>query len=157
MRAAMTDALPTLRDADAHDLPALVALEAGFPGDRLSLRQFRHHLRQPRARLRVAVEHGAVLAYGLLLRRADSPIARLYSIVVAPSARGRGIGQHLLADLEQQAARHGARGLRLEVREDNAAALALYRRRGYCVFDRRPGYYEDGTTALRLQRELPPG
>lgn len=152
----MTWAALALRDARAADLPQLVALEAGFPGDRLSPRQFRYHLRRSGSRLRVMTDSdGAVLGYGLLLRRADSPFARLYSIVVAPSARGHGIGGRLLADLEQQALAGGALGLRLEVREDNAAAEALYRGRGYLPFGRRPGYYEDGAAALRLQRCFP--
>jgi [ribosomal protein S18]-alanine N-acetyltransferase len=144
---------PSCRDACADDLPALLALEAGFPGDRLSPRQFRYHLRRPGARLRVVEDiDGTLLGYGLLLHRADSAFARLYSIVVAPAARGRGIGSRLLGDIEQRARDQGALGLRLEVREDNTDALALYRTRGYQPFSRRPDYYEDGAAALRLQR-----
>jgi [ribosomal protein S18]-alanine N-acetyltransferase len=147
----------SVRDARVDDLPALLALEADFPGDRLSPRQFRYHLRRPGSRLRVVEDaDGSLLGYGLLLHRADSTIARLYSIVVAPAARGRGIGSRLLSDLELQARDAGALGLRLEVREDNADALALYRARGYQPFSRRPDYYEDGAAALRLQRSFAP-
>jgi [ribosomal protein S18]-alanine N-acetyltransferase len=144
------------RDAAAVDLPALLVLEAGFPGDRLSARQFRHHLGRPESVLRLAcaAADGTVLGYSLLLRHRDSRLARLYSIVVRPEARRGGIGRALLIDAEQLAQRSGASGLRLEVRADNQAALALYGRRGYQAFARRPGYYEDGATAVRLQRHF---
>lgn len=131
----------------------MLALEAEFPGDRLSLRQFRYHLRSPRALLRVLDDGpGRLAGYGLLLLRGDSRSARLYSIVIAAAARGRGLGRQLLDDLEAQAQIRGATALRLEVRIDNRAARQLYEGAGYRLFGRRPGYYQDGTDALRLQR-----
>ena len=43
---------------------------------------------------------------------------------------------------------------RLEVGTENAAARALYARAGYRVAEVLPGYYEDGTDALRLEKPL---
>lgn len=144
----------SLRTARPADLPALLALESRFPGDRLSPRQFRHHLRNPRARLRVLL-HGAELAgYALLLLRAGSDKARLYSIAVDPGRRGLGLGARLLADAERQARQAGAVELRLEVRTDNAAAVGLYEARGYRRFGRHEGYYADGAAAWRYARPL---
>jgi ribosomal-protein-alanine N-acetyltransferase len=145
---------PTLRAARAADLPDLLALEARFPGDRLSARQFRHHLHSPRARLRVLPDAGTLLGYHLLLTRAGSRWARLYSLVVDPAARGRGLGRILLADAEAQARRAGCRGLRLEVRQDNVAANALYAAAGYRRLAALPGYYQDGGGGWRLAREF---
>lgn len=143
-----------IRAARPADLPTLLALESLFPGDRLSPRQFRHHLRNPRARLRV-LRHAARLAgYALLLLRSGSRVARLYSIVIDPAARGRGFGARLLADAERQARRSGAQELRLEVRHDNAAAVALYEARGYRRVGEYPRYYQDGATAWRYARSL---
>src|SRR4029079_15655132 len=49
--------------------------------------------------------------------------------------------------------------MRLEVRLDNAPAIARYHKAGYRQFGRRPAYYEDRSDALlfekRLQRDLP--
>ena len=145
---------PAVRSARADDLAALLALEALFPGDRLSPRQFRHHLASPTAQLRVAHDATGVAGYALLLLRRGSTVARLYSIVVDPRWRGRGIGALLLADAEQIAREAGATRLRLEVRADNATAIALYRQRGYGVIGQRAGYYEDGADALRFERVL---
>lgn len=143
-----------VRDASAVDLPGLLALEQLFPGDRLSLRQFRHHMASPSARLRVAVVADKPAGYALTLLRKGSGVARLYSIVVDPARRGLGLGEALLSDAGQQARRAGKTELRLEVREDNAAAIALYRRTGFAPFGRSEGYYEDGCAALRFTRQL---
>jgi [ribosomal protein S18]-alanine N-acetyltransferase len=144
-----------LRDARRDDLSSMVRLEALFPGDRLSLRQFRHHLVSPKARLRV-LDEGGIAGYALLLRHAQRPAWRLYSIVVDPARRGQGLGAVLLADAEAIARVAGAPALTLEVREDNATAIALYRGRGYVETGRRPGYYDDGAAAIRLRRTLGP-
>ena len=143
-----------LRDARSCDLERLLAPEAMFPGDRLSARQFRRHLSSPTARLRVAEFDGALAGYALLFVRRGSAVARLYSIAVDPAQRGAGLGALLLADVEQLARNAGRGILRLEVRADNVAAIALYRRAGYREQGRIPGYYEDGCDALRFDKAL---
>ena len=142
-----------LRTARPADLPALLALEARFPGDRLSARQFRHHLANPRARLRVAVAGENVLGYHLVLLRRGSSLARLYSIAVDEAARGQGLGRRLLADAEAQARAAVCRGLRLEVRQDNAAANALYQAAGYRPLAELQAYYDDGAPGWRYGRD----
>ena len=49
----------------------------------------------------------------------------------------------------------GADRLLLEVREDNAGALAFYAARGFVEIDRRPRYYRDGATAVVLALGCP--
>ena len=53
------------------------------------------------------------------------------SVWVAPEARGHGVGDRLLDDVEAWAVRTGARTLWLAVWPDNAAAIALYGRHGF--------------------------
>lgn len=72
-----------------------------------------------------AVGCGAVLADA----RGWGEIKRMY---VAPPARGRGLGARILARLEQAAAERGLGHLRLETGVRNHAALAVYRRAGFC-------------------------
>jgi ribosomal-protein-alanine N-acetyltransferase len=143
-----------LRDARPSDLEALLQLESRFPGDRMRRRQFRHHLASPSARLRLAMVDGTPAGYALTLLREGSTVARLYSIVVDPAWRGLGLGAALLADAQEQARKAQRTRLRLEVREDNPAAIALYRREGFVEFGRHENYYEDGCAALRFERTL---
>ncbi len=149
---------PTLqiRPASAADLEALLALEnSSFSGDRLSRRSLRHLLRGRHSRCLVAQDgDGPLLGYILLLFRRGSSLARIYSLAVAEEARGRGVGSQLLHAAEQAAVAHKCLFVRLEVRVDNQAALALYRSRGYVLFDREENYYDDGATALRLEKAL---
>lgn len=82
-------------------------------------------------------------------------IAELQRIAVVPALRGTGVGRRILDGVVELAAGAGAERLLLEVREDNAAALRLYRAAGFTEIDRRPAYYRDGTTAVVLQLDLP--
>jgi ribosomal protein S18 acetylase RimI-like enzyme len=50
---------------------------------------------------------------------------------VAESARGLGLGRRLLSELEDIAAEHGARAVRLETNRTLAEAISLYRSAGY--------------------------
>ena len=143
-----------LRDAVVDDVPHLLALEAMFSGDRLSARQLRHHVSSSRARLRIVESPEMLAGYALLLFRRGSRIARLYSIAVDPTQRGAGLGAALLDDAVHGALQADCDTLRLEVREDNLGAIALYRRAGFREFGKLPGYYEDGGLALRFERRL---
>ena len=93
---------------------------------------------------------------GYALSRAAAGEAEVLSIGVLEPARRRGVGRALMAAVAEQAGRLGATSLFLEVAEDNAAALALYRGLGFSAVGRRPGYYRrplgpvDART-LRLQ------
>jgi ribosomal-protein-alanine N-acetyltransferase len=76
-------------------------------------------------------------------------------LAVAPWARRRGVGG-LLLDLAAADARDvGVRTLYLEVRESNAAAIALYESRGFGTIGRRRQYYRHPMEdALVLRRDL---
>lgn len=145
---------PILRSARAADLPILQVLESLFPGDRLSLRQLRHHLHNPHAALRVIETEYALAGYSLLLTRKGSSAARLYSIAVAPAFRGQGMGRRLLNDVVEQARGRGCREIRLEVRADNETAIRLYRDYGFVANGQRPRYYQDGADALRFRLDI---
>lgn len=143
-----------LRAARRADIAGLAALEALFPSDRLSRASFRHLLTRGHAGVWVWMEQDRIVGDAVVLFRRGSRRARLYSLVTHPDYRGRGIGAQLLATAERAAQEQGCEHLTLEVRPDNAAALALYRRRGYVETGRRHGFYEDGSDALCLERPL---
>lgn len=144
-----------IRRATEADLAALLELEnASFVTDRMRERQLRRHLHSESARLLVAVRARRLAGAAVLFFRSRSRIARLYSIAVAATARGQGVGETLLAAAERTAARRGCERLRLEVRVDNAGAQRLYERRGYFRFGRLSAYYEDGHDAWRYEKRL---
>lgn len=141
------------RAAAAADIGALSDLENSlFLTDRISRSSFRRLVGSPSVVLTVAAFGAAIAGYALVLFRARSRIARLYSLAVAPDFRG--LGRELLEKAEASAAARGCRALRLEVREDNRRAINLYERSGYHRFGERPDYYADGATALRFEKDL---
>ena len=144
-----------VRSAELSDLDAIHALEcASFDTDRLSRRALRRFIAAPHRPLIVAKFGSALAGYVLLAVRKHGKTARIYSLAVDPRQGRRGIGRALLQACERYARGHGRTALRLEVRYDNAAAIALYQKLGYRQFGRYPGYYADGGEALRFEKTL---
>lgn len=144
-----------LRQATSDDLDALIELEnRSFREDRISRRSFRRFLEMPMDRLIVANLHGALVGYCLVLMSAATRMARIYSVAVSPDARGRGVGEKLIREAEKEAVEADRIVMRLEVREDNEPAIALYRRLGYRQFGTYRDYYEDHGNALRFERRI---
>lgn len=143
-----------IRAAKPSDAASILALEALFPSDRMSARSIRHLLASAGARVFVAVNDQALLGNIVVLLRAGSRRARIYSVVVSPHARGLRIG-HRLVEAAEHAAKCNARDkVTLEVRADNIAAKSLYAGLGYIETHYLPAYYDDGCDGLRLERNL---
>jgi ribosomal-protein-alanine N-acetyltransferase len=102
----------------------------------------------------VAEDEGRVVGHAVASIVAD--IAELQRIAVTPSHRRGGLASRLLAEVVERARSGGADRLLLEVREDNASALAFYAARGFVEVDRRPRYYRDGSTAVVLRLAVGP-
>ncbi len=125
---------------------ALYPPEFRFPADAAALSH-------PQARLLVARRDGLALGcVALLLQDGYGEIKRL---IVAPEARGLGIGRALLEAVETTAAREGMPVLRLETGPGNARALDLYHAAGWVA---RPvfGAYTANPHSLFLEKCLPP-
>lgn len=144
---------PSVRQATTADLDALTALEnRTFTSDKISRRSFRHFLDTSQNALLVIGD--PVIAYGLILFHRGTSLARVYSLTVAPEARGQGHARRLMLALEEAACQRDALFLRLEVATHNQAAIHLYRSLGYRPIKQLPGYYEDGGDALRMEKPL---
>lgn len=95
---------------------------------------------------------------GFALGRVIADEAELLTLAVDPARRRQGLGRALLAEVEATARRRRAQRLFLEVAEDNAGALALYRGAGLEVTGRRKGYYRlpggPAVDALILAKDL---
>lgn len=146
---------PQIRPGTVQDLDDLVCLEEVlFPLDSFSRSQLRHLLTRAHATTLVVEEHGWVCGSAVVAWRRNSRVGRLFSIAVAPTRQGRGLGSRLLAACEQEARGRDCRQLRLEVRADNGRALGLYEGRGYRVLETVPAYYPDGTDGVRMAKDL---
>lgn len=144
-----------LRPACEEDLQALHDLEiASFSSDRLSRRRLKHWIQAANRILMVAEAEEGIVGYGLVLLHRGTRLARLYSIAVADSARGCGLGKALMKELEAGAAKKGRSFMRLEVAQDNSSAISLYESLGYLAFGTYHAYYEDQRDALRMQKRI---
>jgi ribosomal-protein-alanine N-acetyltransferase len=96
---------------------------------------------------------GDIVGYaGLLTGGAEADVQ---TIAVAGAAQGRGLGTRLLTRLVDRAAECGATALLLEVRADNAGAIALYRRHGFEQIAVRRRYYQPGDIDALVMRRRP--
>ena len=144
-----------IRAARVKDLKALAEIEREvFPGDRLSPRSFRELIKKKSAKIVIAVLGKETAGYALILFRKTTSVARLYSVAVSPSARGKGIAKHLIFAAEEEARKRGEVFMRLEVRTDNKTACKLYENLGYRQFGRHLDYYDDHEDALRYEKPL---
>jgi ribosomal protein S18 acetylase RimI-like enzyme len=145
-----------LRPPRATDLHAILAIEReAFGPDAFSARQFRYLFEAAKARSFIADCAGNIGGYGTVLLPAQPRPARIYSLAVAPSCRGRGIAAVLCGAMIDTARQRGYTRVRLEVRDGNVQAQRLYERLGFGRIAHLPaGYYADGSAGWRMQLSL---
>ena len=80
-------------------------------------------------------------------------IGHILTIDVSPQYRRRGVAQSLLREIEKIFREKGVKSCRLEVREDNIAALRLYQKLGYKKVARLKNYYENAH-GIYLKKDL---
>jgi ribosomal-protein-alanine N-acetyltransferase len=73
---------------------------------------------------------------------------------VGPPSRRRGLGRHLMHEVERGFMRRGITSIRLEVRTTNEAAQKLYLGLGYKIIRRMPRYYTSGDDGYLMVKDL---
>ncbi len=151
MTAETTAELPQgLQRLQPEDIPALVQLEEIlFPDDApWTHEMFQSELDAGNHYLVHRDGGGVIDGYaGLALLGSE---AEVHNIAVRPAAQGRGIGRKMLRQLLSVA---GSRRVLLEVRTDNAPAIALYESEGFTVVGIRRRYYRpSGADAYTMAR-----
>lgn len=149
----------TVRPATPDDVPAILGLErANLAADAWSEGLVADGVAGglPTVRYLVAeVDDGSgPIVVGHAVASVVADIAELQRISVDAGQRRRGLATLLVEAVAAQARTAGADRLLLEVRADNAEALAFYAARDFVEVDRRRRYYRDGTTAVVLRRGL---
>jgi [ribosomal protein S18]-alanine N-acetyltransferase len=106
--------------------------------------------------MELARQGDRLLAFALCRQAVDE--VELLLCAVDSDARRRGFGRKLVQLAAERARSRGAVRLFLEVRDGNAAALALYLASGFKESGRRPGYYRtaggENIDAITLSMDL---
>lgn len=155
------DLVPSITQMRWWDLDDVLAVEVpSFGPDAWSRETFLSELAERGSRrYRLLRDPGSSALRGYVGVAAAGADADVQTLAVAPGQRGRGLGRTLVELAKEQARDAGARRVRLEVREDNDAALALYTATGFRPRGRRPGYYAGAaggprTAAILMQADL---
>jgi GNAT superfamily N-acetyltransferase len=85
------------------------------------------------------------------VRYLNTEVAEVKSMYVAPAFRGSGLGRQILARLDEIAAEHGCRAVRLDTSDYLTPAVGLYRSAGYREV---PAYNENPKADLWFERSL---
>ncbi len=133
------------------DIPEVAILEAASFPTPWSEEQYRLVLRQGACKLfgvrlqsgRAHSGPGGLIAYIAVAVHAAAEEMEVYNIAVAEKYRKKGLGKRLLRLALRAAAQNGVSRALLEVRESNAAAVALYASLGFQRVGVRRGYYPD--------------
>ncbi len=142
-------------NAQLDDLDSLLHLENQvFTSDNINRRQMKRFIQSRHCLLFVAKENDKLAGYALVLFNQATQLARIYSIAVSPDFRGQGVADKLLILCEQHTVERGYITLRLEVREDNFAAIRLYKKHGFKPLKTLIHYYDDLIDGLRMQKRL---
>ena len=64
-------------------------------------------------------------------KHGDTNSALIHSVVVDETLRGKGVGVQLMTHLEEKIREHGVKRSRIQVLEDNIAAVPFYKKLGY--------------------------
>jgi len=138
--------VPLIRPATADDLDAIALVESRAAYHPWTADQLRSSLENPKAWILVAALEGQIA--GHLVGQSLPWEGELHTVAVDPSAQRKGVGRALVAAAMGRWTEEGVDAVFLEVRHDNAPALALYRALGWTPVGRRPDYYGPGAHAL---------
>jgi ribosomal protein S18 acetylase RimI-like enzyme len=106
--------------------------------------RWRARLDIPGSRNFVAVLDGTPVGMASGVRTDEDGVAELISMWIAPTGRGHGIGDQLMARVEGWARDAEAQILELSVADGNEKARALYLRSGFADTDREGELMPDG-------------
>ena len=130
-----------IRPARQEDCPAAAALERECFSHPQSEESLRKLLTDGNARILTAWEDGAFCGYLCAYYLFDR--AQLHTVAVSPSHRRKGVARALIALFFREGRERGCEAAELEVRSQNASALALYRSLGFLTVGLRKKYYRN--------------
>lgn len=144
-----------VEEASARDLPAVRALSDATLPEPYAPGFFDQLLEVAPGTFLVARDVGAGGLAGFAVAVHETEYeARLLLIATDPGRRKRGVGRQLLAEVERRLRRKGVQRVELEVKEDNMEAIRFYHRHAYEILETVPGFYQDGSRAIRMAKGI---
>ncbi len=142
----------TVRPMTDADLDQVLAIETvSFPAPWIR-EHFANELTACHSFPYVAISGGNVVGYVCLMSIFEE--AQILDIAVDPGHRGRGVAATLIQYAMMVAGHKEAEFMRLEVRDSNSAAIALYEKLGFARAGVRPRYYEGRDGAVLMEKKL---
>ncbi len=134
-------------------IPYVLHVERDAYPEPWTYEMLRQELDNPNAYFCLMHLEGALVGYGGFWLLVDE--AHITRVTILSDRRGQGLSKHLMAHLLEQAVIRGALEARLEVRENNAVAINLYRALDFAEEGRRLGYYRNtNENAIVMARKL---
>ena len=144
-----------IEQALSTDIEDIFKLEQkSFGKDSFSKKQFSYLLQKANSDFIVARGKQQIIAYMIILKRKRSLNNRIYSIAIAPEARGLGLAKKLLDFAENLARNDKKIQLSLEVNINNKPAIELYLKKGFETVGVKENYYHDGSSAFVMKKKL---
>jgi ribosomal-protein-alanine acetyltransferase len=133
-----------IEDASLRDLDRLFEIEMHcFKEEAFTKRQIAQLLKDYSAISLVAKENSKIIGFaiGMIYFNRNASVGHILTIDVSPANRRKGVGWKLLQAIEAILKDKGVKTSTLEVREDNVAAINLYKKLGYQVIGTLKNYY----------------
>ena len=146
-----------IRNATGEDLPGLQKLQRRSHRSVWDRSTWREEFAREQGIIWVvdALEHGEIAGFLVAWRVLDS--MEIVDIAVDPLHRRQGIASALIEMLAAVAGSNGVDKIALEVRENNLAALSMYKKLGFQQLGRRSDFYDDGEAASVMVFDLVDG
>ena len=140
-----------IKNSRAADLNAIYELEKQFGADAFSKRSLRRV--HENGNLLVFLDNqDTIIGSAIVVHRKNSDKVRLYSFVIDQKFRGMGVGKTYLETL--LSIPWDAIWMILEVSEGNHPAIHVYQKAGFEEIQRIEGYYSDGSSAIKMIKNL---
>jgi ribosomal-protein-alanine N-acetyltransferase len=133
-----------IEDALIRHLDKLCEIETEcFGGEAFTREQILQLIKEYNCVNLIAKVDGIIAGFviGMMYVDRKALYAHVLTIDVSPAYRRRGIGQMLLQEIERIFKEKSVKASHLEVKEDNVAAIDLYRKLGYEKIGRLRNYY----------------
>lgn len=113
-----------------------------FSEEAFSKRQITYLLKDLNSITLVAKVDNAIAGFVIVqIETGDINFGHVVTLNVASIFRRRAVATQLLGEMERQLKQRGINDCRLEVKEDNQAAISLYLKVGYCTIGLLERYY----------------